>query len=201
MKNKTFLLLLLLVSYTGIAQEKISLGRFLKDHYYNQTEIGFLLGRQGQINNQNWSGVQQKGYQSLTAQTFNGIKLNPHLIVGVTVGVDWYQTFQVVPIMAGVRNILGNNKDKTRMYLGLDIGQGFTWINDQANLQTIRGGLTFNPSVGLLIPMKSNSALTLSAGYKYTSVSSFQDTDFIYGTTILTENVYKRMAMRLGVSF
>jgi hypothetical protein len=200
MKNKFIFLLMLMIGYTGIAQEKKPLGKFLKDNYYNQTEIGFLLGRQGQINNQNW-GAPQKGYQSLTAQTFNGIKLNPNLIVGVTVGVDWYQTFQVVPIMAGVRSILGSNKDKTRLYLSLDVGQGFTWLNDQANLQTIKGGLTFNPSVGLLIPMKSNSALTLSAGYKYTSISSFQDTDFVYGTTILTENIYKRMAIRLGVSF
>lgn len=201
MKNKFILLLLLMMGYTGIAQDKKPLGKFLKENYVNQTEIGFLLGRQGQINNQNWVGVQQKGYQSLTAQTFNGIKLNPHLIVGATVGVDWYQTFQIVPIMAGVRGILGSNKDKTRMYLGLDVGKGFVWLNDEANLQTIKGGLTFNPSVGLLIPMKSGSSLTLSAGYKYTSLSSFQDTDFVYGTTILREDIYKRMSIRLGVSF
>jgi hypothetical protein len=200
MKNKLFLLLMVLIGYTGIAQDKKSLGKFLKENYVNQTEIGFLLGRQGQINNQNW-GTPQKGYQSLTAQTFNGVKINPHLIVGATVGVDWYQTFQIVPIMAGVRSILGSNKDKVRMYLGLDAGKGFVWLNDEANLQTIKGGLTFNPSIGLLIPMKSSSSLTLSAGYKYTSLSSFQDTDFVYGTTILREDVYKRMSIRLGVSF
>ncbi|PWK29024.1 hypothetical protein LV89_00578 [Arcicella aurantiaca] len=200
----------LLVCTMAYSQEKTqnSFKRFVKENYVNFTDIGGLFGKSYQITpnaiqNPNYSYT-VKASTNFTIQTFNGLKVYKNLAVGATVGVDWFSSYQIIPISLGIRNTFGDIKTKkVKTFAGIDAGFGFMWLNDEISPSNeIKGGLAISPMVGLLIPTGGNANFTLSVGYKHNRFKSKIDNgtlDYPY----LIENQYNfnRMAIRLGVNF
>lgn len=190
------------------AKKQSSFKNFVKDNYINFTDFGGLFGKSYQITP---NSIQNPGYSypvkastNFTIQTFNGIKVYKNLAVGATVGLDWFSNYQIVPISMGVRVTSGDSKSKkVKTFLGIDAGYGFMWLNDKiADNQEIKGGLAFNPMVGLLIPTGGNANFTLSIGYKHNSFNT-KTSNRINESPYSNEMDYNlnRMAVRLGVNF
>jgi hypothetical protein len=194
----TFSIIGILLSMSAIAQEK----PIFKPHFVNMTEFGGLFGRVV-YNTNNWNGLAQSvdSRLSFTLQTFNGVQLKPRLIVGGTVGIDWYKTALIMPIAAGIRyDLAKNSSQKSVFYASLDAGYGFNWLNVNATNYTTSGGMMLNPGIGLKIGLKSQSALLISLTYKRQDV---RVTKPLYSGEIekYEDRVYNRMAFRVGVSF
>lgn len=115
--------------------------------------------------------------------------------------MDWYNTALLLPIAAGVRYDLAQNKaKKSGLFASFDAGYATRWLHaDATNYQT-KGGLMLNPGIGLKIGMKSGSALILSLSYKRQN-ARVQNPLGWSELTNYEARVYNRMAFRLGVSF
>ncbi|MEZ4904894.1 MAG: hypothetical protein R2822_25660 [Spirosomataceae bacterium] len=138
-----------------------------KPHYVNMTEIGGLFGRV--VYDIPWSVPRTQEVQnrlSLTIQTFNGMQMKPRLALGLTTGVDWYNTALLLPIAAGVRYDLARSQKNVALFGALDAGYGFNWLHVNGTGYDTQGGMMLNPGVGLKFGFKSGSALTLSLTYK-----------------------------------
>ena len=178
---------------------------FIKDKYVNYTELGLLFGKSYQINyaGSNY-GQQVEASTKFMLQTYNGLKIYKNLSVGATVGVDWFSTYQIIPISLGVRVSSGDSKSKkVKTFAGLDAGYGFMGLNDKVSAnQQINGGLSLNPMVGFLIPTGGNANFIFSVGYKHNNFNTKTQSginEYLYSN----ETTYNlnRMAVRLGVNF
>ncbi|MFN8349589.1 MAG: hypothetical protein U0X91_31610 [Spirosomataceae bacterium] len=196
MKNLFLALLFahsLIYSFTTTAQHK--------PHYVNMTEIGGLFGRV--VYDIRWSSPttqQVENRLSLTIQTFNGVQLKPRLALGLTAGIDWYNTALLTPIAGGVRYDLARSKKNVALFGTLDAGYGFNWLHADATGYNTKGGMMLNPGLGLKFGFKSGSALLLSLTYKrqhakvteplgWSEIAKWED------------RVYNRMALRFGFMF
>ena len=161
--------------------------------FVNQTEFGILMGRATPI--YSTVGVNKLNF---TMQSFNGYQFSNRFAAGVTVGLDWYSSYQVVPVEAGIRLDFPSKK-RVSPYFGLDAGYGFMWLQNPPSGYKFSGGLTYNPSFGLKIDLGKESALTFSIGYKYQKVAArfVGDFDYILDST----NEYNRFSLRTGISF
>lgn len=181
---------------------------FVKENYVNFTDFGGLFGKSYQITP---NIVQNPTYNypvkastNLTIQTFNGLKVYKNLAVGATVGVDWFSSYQVIPISLGIRNTFGDIKTKkVKAFAGIDAGYGFMWLNEKLSTnQEINGGLALSPMIGLLIPTGGNANFTLSIGYKHNRFNSKIDNGtFEYPYLVENQYNFNRMSIRLGVNF
>ncbi|MEA5428243.1 hypothetical protein [Arcicella lustrica] len=203
MKNRLTILFCFLFS-ASFAQEKTSkIERFFQNKYVNYTEFGGLFGKSYQISQQAYA-TPVDGRTNFTIQSYNGYKIFDKLSAGVTVGVDWFNAMQIVPVSVGIRNTYGKaNTKKVKPYIGIDAGYGFTWLNDDASdNQTASGGLALSPVLGLLIPTGGQANFVLSVGYKHNAfktVTTSGTSEYPYTTT--KEYELNRMAVRLGVNF
>jgi hypothetical protein len=187
------------------SQDKISLSKSLKKKYINYTEFGILFGRSYQISQPSYYySYPVKASANLTFQTFNGLRVYKNLAIGLTVGLDWYSSQQIVPISLGLRNTFGDTDNKkVKPFAGLDVGYGFTWLNEtDSEFQKTSGGLALSPVVGLLIPTGGQANFTLSIGYKHNSLQTTTSSgigDYAYINTI--DYHLNRMAIKFGVNF
>jgi len=208
--KKIITIMVLLVCTNAYSQEKTqnSFKRFVKENYVNFTDFGGLFGKSYQITpnviqNPSYS-YPVKASSNFTIQTFNGLKVYKNLAVGATVGVDWFSSYQLVPISLGIRNTFGDTKNKkVKTFAGIDAGYGFMWLNDKTSpSHEINGGLAISPMVGLLIPTGGNANFTLSVGYKHNRFNSKIDSGTLeYPYLVENQYNFNRMAVRLGVSF
>jgi hypothetical protein len=113
MERKVFYLILALFfsSVKSLAQDK---------SYFNQTEIGFLLGRSGEL----WDGNHQERLD-FSAMTFHGTRISKNHVVGFSVGYEQYDDLSIIPIAIGWRGFLGK-VSKPQLFAGLDMGGGST---------------------------------------------------------------------------
>jgi hypothetical protein len=190
------LFLILIFSHSLIS----SFAQF-KPHYVNMTEIGGLFGRV--VYDIPWSvpTIQEvENRLSLTLQTFNGVQLKPRLAVGLTTGIDWYNTALLMPVAAGVRYDLVRSKKNVTVFGTLDAGYGFNWLQADGTGYDTQGGMMLNPGVGLKFGFKSGSAMLLSLSYKRQDAQVTKPLG--WGEVEKWENrVYNRMALRLGFMF
>lgn len=204
MKN-SLTILLCLISSVCFAQEKTSkLELLFQNKYVNYTEFGGLFGKSYQITQSSSYATPVEGRTNFTIQSYNGYKILDKLSAGVTIGVDWYNAIQVIPVSIGIRNTYGKTSTKkVKPYLGVDAGYGFTWLNDDAtDNQTATGGLALSPVIGLLIPTTGQTNFLLSVGYKHNAfktVTTSGTSDYPNITT--KEYELNRMAVRLGINF
>ena len=172
-----------------------------KPHYVNMTEVGGLFGRV--VYDIPWSVPVQQQVQnrlSLTLQTFNGVQLKPRMAVGLTTGLDWYQSALLMPIAAGIRYDLAKSKNNVTLLGMLDAGYGFQWLHADATGYKTDGGMMISPGLGLKFGLKSGSALVLSLSYKRQHAKSTEPLG--WGEIEKWENrVYNRMAVRFGFVF
>jgi sRNA-binding regulator protein Hfq len=159
--------------------------------YVNMTEIGVLTGRSGGTDQFN----QGFYHNTVTLQTFNGYQFWPTLQVGLTAGVDWYQAFPLVPVALGLRGEL--SQSKVTPFYSLDVGHGFDWLNTVYVNQRARGGMMWNPGIGLKV-RGTSTAWVISLGYKSQSASTFFNTAW---QRTEQDIHYNRLALRTGISF
>lgn len=178
------------------AQEKS-----FKPHYVNMTEIGGLFGRV--VYDVRWSVPLTQEVQnrlSLTIQTFNGAQIKPRLAVGLTTGIDWYNTALLLPIAAGARYDLARSQNNITLFGSLDAGYGFNWLHVNGTGYDTQGGMMLNPGLGLKFGFKSGSALTLSLTYKRQNAKVTQPLGW-QEVEKWEDRTYNRMALRLGMWF
>jgi hypothetical protein len=174
-----------------------------KPHYINMTEFGGLFGRV-MPETPDWNGGTARTVTNrlnFTMQTFNGVQLKPRLTVGATVGIDWYNTALLMPLAVGARYDLAKNKTKkSGLFASFDAGYATNWLHADGTGYQTKGGLMFNPGLGLKIGLRGGSALLLSLTYKRQQVE-VQNPLGWGEISNYEERVYNRMAFRLGVSF
>lgn len=195
--KKLFLALIfthsLIYSFTTTAQHK--------PHYVNMTEVGGLFGRV--VYDIPWSvplTQQVENRLSLTIQTFNGVQLKPRLAVGLTTGLDWYNTALLTPIAAGAKYDLSRSKKNVALIGTLDAGYGFNWLHVNNTGYDTQGGMMLSPGIGLKFGFKSGSAMLLTLSYKRQEAKVTKPLG--WGEIEKWEDrVYNRMALRFGFMF
>jgi hypothetical protein len=195
--KKLFLILIFIHSFT---YSFTTLAQF-KPHYVNMTEVGGLFGRV--VYDIPWSvpTIQEvENRLSVTLQTFNGVQLKPRLAVGLTTGIDWYNTALLMPVAAGARYDLVRSKKNVTVFGTLDAGYGFNWLQADGTGYDTQGGMMLNPGVGLKFGFKSGSAMLLSLSYKRQEARVTKPLG--WGEIEKWEDrTYNRMALRLGFMF
>lgn len=191
--RKIVCLLLWLTPLLTVAQKKA-----FKPVFTNMTEVGALLG-QVRFGNQTAQAVAKR--TTVTAQTFNGVLLQPRLAVGATVGADWYNLALITPVCAGVRYDLARpNQKNLRVFGSLDTGWGFTWLNEDPTGYKTSGGWIISPGVGFRIGRPTSANFILSLSYKRQEAEA--EKPLFWNELAKHEmRVYNRMAFRMGISF
>ncbi len=205
---KNIYILLLFIGFAAQAQEReVKTSKFV-----NQTEIALLAGRSLKGNTYYYPYYSSyypwptpvptytKGNTgSFSVQTFNGWRVKPKTAVGFTTGLDAYQGALILPLAAGVRQVLfEKGPTLSKIQASLDLGAGTLWLDGEEQVSK-EGGLMINPAVGFVFPTRSGSAFLLNFGYKYQhySLSYFYSED---NFTTETRNI-KRLQIRLGFQF
>jgi hypothetical protein len=181
--------------------------------YVNQTEIAMLMGRTletvySYINYSSYpclgcfpttTSTKKRNTGSFSIQTFNGWRVKPKTSVGITTGLDAYQGALIMPVAAGIRQIVfDKGPTQSKIQASLDAGIGTTWLNEDDGQET-EGGLMLNPAVGFVFPTRSGSAFLFNFGYKYQHYSvkkTWAENNF----SEESRNI-KRVQIRLGFQF
>lgn len=211
---KRFLLTSLVLFFCGMTSHaQDSTKKVTRKHpYVNIIELGVLAG-QNVTNSYYYPSLSSFYYPSyntgtanrisFSGQLFNGFYLNPKTALGVTVGIDAYNSTIMMPISAGIKRALFQKKSGGTAVMGnFDIGYGTTWINNDINQNKTTGGIMVAPSVGYRIPLKSGSALLFNMGYHYQRFKITTDTSTdTYINKIEETRNYNRLSFRLGFEF
>lgn len=158
--------------------------------YVNTTSLGFLFG----------NGEQPV---SSNLQTINGYHFNPHLALGLGMGIVWYDAFgwgnfsRVLPIFLDVRgNVLKDSKISPFYYANAGYGIETTGeLIDERN-----GGLKLGLGTGIKIHTRNNVSWVVSLGINYQQLKA-SGTDWWSGNTVERTVKYRRLALRTGFSF
>jgi hypothetical protein len=206
-----FILLLVLLSIFLCQKTDAQTKKLFKYPFVNQTEFGVLFGRNKETFYYYFPGFasyyppKANGFNiqniaSLSLQTFNGFKVRKKTSVGITTGLDAYNSVLIIPIAAGFRHVLFEKSDKgAKLQTGLDAGWGIA--NNANSLENADGGIMLNPAVGFKFPTKNGSALVINFGYKYQFVEITQGyTDNYNISTVETLNL-KRFSVKVGFEF
>lgn len=175
-------------------------------HFTHQTEVGLLQGKEAFI---------QGG--RFTVQTFNGVRMNEFAEVGVTIGLDAYPDITLVPLAFGWRGVIPTTGNVSP-FLALDVGYAFDWLKKRTDISWYRGGLMFNPSIGVRIRSNKVDRFLLSVGYKRQQYSHYEGRLLSDGLTVVPETDHstlppgfaflqrddytlQRLSVRVGVMF
>ncbi len=180
--------------YVNIVEVGVLAGQNVTNSYYYRSSSSFYYPSYG-------TGTANR--ISFSGQLFNGFYLNPQTALGVTVGVDAYNSTIMMPISAGIKRRLFQKKSGGTAVMGnFDIGYGTTWLNNDVNKEKTTGGIMVAPSVGYRIPLKSGSALLFNIGYHYQRFKITTDTSTdTYINKIEETRNYNRLSFRLGFEF
>lgn len=158
-------------------------------NYTNETEVGMM-----------WSSANFFSPMALTLQSYNGIRFDQVLSMGITAGIDEYFGLRVVPIAIGSRGVLPGNK--VSPYIGVEVGYGFTWLEKETHTEWHDGGMVFNPTIGLRWKSRGRDRYLINVGYKR-QVTAEHTTDAMWGTESYHTARYtlNRMSVRFGMIF
>ena len=140
--------------------------------YYNQTELGILVGN----GVDDWTG-ESKNRIDFSAISFHGAKISKHHVVGFSVGFDQYESISVIPFAIGWRGFLGN-ENNPQLVGGFDFGGGSPLFEDKEKTEWYeswyKGGVMVSPSIGVKFPAKNGkTALTMTIAYKRQELGYF----------------------------
>jgi sRNA-binding regulator protein Hfq len=156
--------------------------------YVNMTEFGLLTG-------QSVGNDQVFNHNAVSLQTFNGYQFRPALQVGLTTGIDWYQSFALVPVAFGLRGDF--SQSKVTPFYSFDVGYGFDWLNIDTASRRAKGGMMWNPGLGLKV-RGNHTAWTIGVGFRSQKASTFTN----WGWQWREQDIhYNRLALRTGISF
>lgn len=142
--------------------------------YYNQTELGALFGKKTDT----WDG-QSENRVDFSILTFHGAKISKNQVIGISIGVDQYESITVFPVAFGWKGFLGK-ENKPRLIGGFDLGGGFALLEKKEKTEwyesRYHGGLLLSPSIGMKFPSKKGkkTSLTMSLAYKRQELEFFQ---------------------------
>ena len=198
MKKKSLLLTLFfylaIAGFTTAQSQENTLGleTTLPDapkRFMGLVEIGYLYGKSGSMDF-------SSSVASPTVQLFSGYRFHRMLVVGGTVGFDFYNNVLITPIALGLRGEVLNSRISP--VYGLDLGYGATFLSDEGNQQDIDGGWMFSPSAGISVDTGNSTAFTFGVGYKAQRART--ETSWWGGSTVQNLN-YKRLSLRMGFMF
>ena len=177
--------LLRILSIFSFQKTEAQTKKLFKYPFVNQTEFGVLFGR----NKETYyyypyyssmyyppspSGFNIRNVASLSLQTYNGFQVRKKTSVGITTGLDAYNSVLVIPIAAGFRHVLFEKSDKgAKLQTGLDAGLGIA--NNTNSNENTKGGIMLNPAVGFKFPTKNGSSWLVTFGYKYQFIEITQN--------------------------
>ena len=160
--------------------------------HVNQTDVGLLIG--------------DNVSESFSAQSFNGVDIDKWKIhLGFIIGIDIYQPLTVIPLAPSIKFFPFDNK-KTNPYLSLTAGYAFSALNKFEDNRSGKGGILFNPSIGLRFKTKRKAAFNLNLGYKSqkSTITTFSNS-FTINPRLRNKTVdkytFKRISFTLGLSF
>jgi hypothetical protein len=207
---KKFVPLFFVLSIFSYQKADAQTKKLFKYPFVNQTEFGVLFGR----NKETFyyypyfssyyppkpNGFNLQNVSSLSLQTFNGFKVRKKTSVGITTGLDAYNSILIIPIAVGFRHVLFEKSDKgAKIQTGLDAGWGIA--NNANSLENATGGIMLNPAVGFKFPTKNGSSWMVNFGYKYQFIEITQGyTDDYNISTVETRNL-KRFSVKVGFEF
>lgn len=142
--------------------------------YFNQTEVGILFGNPTGY----WSG-ENKNRVDFSLISFHGAQISKNQVLGISVGLDQYESLAVFPMALGWRGFLGK-ENKPQLIGGFDFGGGFALLEKKEKTEWYeswhQGGLLVSPSIGAKFPSNKGkkTALTLSIAYKRQELGFYQ---------------------------
>lgn len=184
--------------------------KLFKYPFVNQTEFGVLFGR----NKETFyyypyfssyyppepNGFNLQNVSSLSLQTFNGFKVRKKTSVGITTGLDAYNSVLIIPIAVGLRHVLFEKSENgAKIQTGLDAGWGIA--NNANSNENANGGIMLNPAVGFKFPTKNGSAWMVNFGYKYQFIEFTQEFSDDYNISTLETRNLKRFSVKVGFEF
>ncbi len=182
---------------------------FEKYPFVNQTEFSVLFGRTRDsyyypaiyssfiIPNSDYYSL--RNTVNLSLQTFNGLVLNHKTSVGITTGLDAYNSSLIMPIAAGIRQVVAQkSKNGAKLQIGADAGWGFDWLNPKNDYEKLYGGIMVNPSFGMKFPTRNGSSWLVNFGYKYQYLKIKQTEVNEYLLSSMETRNLKRFQVRVG---
>ena len=207
--KKIILFILYLIQYGAIVHGQESKKFFEKYPFVNQTEFTVLFGRTRDtyyypsiysnftIPNSDYYTL--RNTINLSLQTFNGVVIKPNTTVGITTGLDAYNSTLIMPIAAGIRQVVAQkSKNGAKIQIGLDTGWGFDWLNPKNNFEKLYGGIMINPGFGMKFPTKNGSSWLVNFGYKYQYLKIDQTEVNEYLLSSRETRNLKRLQVRVG---
>ncbi|MCP9769609.1 hypothetical protein EGI22_17030 [Lacihabitans sp. LS3-19] len=208
---KKIIPILLILSIFSFQKTEAQTKKLFKYPFVNQTEFGVLFGR----NKETYyyypyyssvyyppssNGFNIQNVASLSLQTFNGFQVRKKTSIGITTGLDAYNSVLIVPIAAGFRHVLFEKNEKgAKLQTGLDAGFGIA--NNANSNENAKGGILLNPAVGFKFPTKNGSSWLVNFGYKYQFIEITQNYSDDYNiSTVETRNL-KRFSVKVGFEF
>lgn len=137
-------------------------------------------------------------------QIFNGVDIgDKNLEAGITVGVDIYRQFKLLPVSASLRWKPWAQKQITP-YIALNAGYGLAWLNRKTDERDYRGGVVLNPLVGFRLKARTKTKLNFGFGFKHQRAVIIEKKFDDLGRTVSELNErYKigRISLNFGVGF
>ncbi|UBM59636.1 hypothetical protein LAG90_03090 [Marinilongibacter aquaticus] len=216
MKNSvyTFLLCILSISAFGQSDSLLQAGRFV-----NITEFGVAFGRAPAYQYYPvyydyivWPGpypypgasLEKKNVQNWTISSFNGFRLKPKTLLGLTVGLDNYTQDLMLPLSLGLRQTLlqKQKSEGASLFASADLGYGFSLakVKDDEYADK-KGGWMLNPGIGIRLPMKNGAAIVFTAGYKRQASRVKYDYPEEYQLARQDKATRHRFVLRAGFAF
>ena len=127
---------------------------FKKSGFINLTEINYSAGV-GNVKIEDYKFKNDDN--SFGFRTINGYQFNENFSIGIGIGIDKYKNTTFLPITFDGRTTI--LKGKISPVFAANIGYAF-------GLNDIKGGVTFNPQIGIKTYLSKNIAYIFNFGYK-----------------------------------
>lgn len=181
MHNMLAVLLIGLVGWSPLHGQTID--------YTNETEIGVM-----------WSEANFFSPVAAMVQTFHGVQFDRILSMGLSVGLDEYFGLHLVPIAVGGRAVLPCKR--VSPHFAINVGYGFTWLEEKAASEWHDGGMVFHPAIGLRWKAGGKDRYLVNIGYKRQQVAE-HNADAMWGPDSFHTARYSlnRMTVSFGMIF
>lgn len=143
-----------------------NLANFKSSGFINLTELNYCLGN-GDVIIGGKTGKNEK--YSYGIKTVNGYQINEHFSLGVGLGIDIYDYKNTTTSATTTKTtFLPITFDARATILKGKVSPVFTANGGYAiGLNDVKGGLTFNPQIGIKSFISKNAALIFNIGYKW----------------------------------
>jgi len=155
-----------------------------KEGYINHTGIDLLTGG---------------GKPAVRGRMVNGYQFTPNFSAGFGAGFVLYDDpLNLIPLFVDLKyKFLQANTTPFASFKG---GYSFSVLPDEDNsIESHRGGIMINPSVGVQFELNSNVGLYLTSGYNIEH-ASFKQSGW-NGRSIQTDIIYRRVEFGVGLTF